>query len=602
MELKFKFGKMQHFIWLSHDQFVLSCSNSGIVCVWNVLTSQRLYEYIEKKVNFTCLNASLNASKLSVHAIDRLNNIRILKTKLDKNFQSELDNVEDLVLEKLVDSKKACNFNNSDTITFAQAYNTFAIYGSSKGRVHFYDFNSDKLLPCKKTQKLFHNSSICQLFVILKLNQVILVSCSENGIVILSRLENFSSKSILDEFKLQIGWIDDILITKNEIVKKINYDASLKQSLFEQESEQKDKINLVEIIHKKQIKTINYEAKMNLTRLRTLLKELNSTNEERCKSLNIRVENFERKFQKILDFIKEEAEKALIQCYEFNTFLTLKHERLREANDVCEQKIHAFKSSESCIKQLNSKSYEELELEQECKLKLSDYTRICRRIKEENEIMELKEDESVRHLKTNIQDQLSFWTKSNEATKLEVCLAKKRASSLKAELLLLREREKNFNDTLNAETRRNLAKNERIDFLKRCISRKENEIEFDEKCLLSAKLNKDKLRKINLFQVTEASNLEQSIPLLKSQNEALISSIRACEEKLVAIVSTKIRLYTKLSSKSLFGYEKKLHRKSFQFKKKNFSRQQLKIKKLVDNLEKLNPNKKRLINKIKKML
>ena len=592
LEIKFKFGKMQHFVWLNHDQFIVSCSNSGNVCVWNVLTGERLYEYIEKRNCFLYLTAILNESILHITVLDRMNNIRVLKIKNGKSFCSELDGViEDLEVSQLIETKKT--FTQNETITCFQAFKNLIFFGDSKGKVYLFDLNSKKLLSSEKTCHLFHNSSICQLFLLEKNGRPYLISCSVNGLIILSSLikENLGkeSKSLHNE------WIDDILITKNEIVKNLKYDMTLKETLFEQESEQKNKINLTEIIHKKEIKEINYEAKMNLTRLRILLQELNEINEDKEHTFAIRLKALESKFIKIQENIKEDGEEKLIECYKLNSFLKQKHLEVFQMNEDLKNQISDLKTGSSELDECRAyEEYEMYKIELDYGIKIRDYIKTIRTLRNENEKFEVKEDESIQFLKNQFRDRLDFYEQANEESKQNIYFDQKRLTTLKEKLESLKINERNFDENFNFENKKYLAKLSCIENLKNCVNLKNNAIDSTFKSLSTAKLKNKKDLKINSFQIKEDIFFVKTLPVLKSENENLIITLQEYEEKLIKIVSSKIRLYKILSSKSPLKYKN--------FQKKFFSEKHLKTKMLIESLEKFNPSKKRLINKFKKMM
>jgi hypothetical protein len=592
LEIKFKFGKMQHFVWLNHDQFIVSCSNSGNVCVWNVLTGERLYEYIEKRTCFLYLTAVLNESILHIIALDRMNNIRVLKIKSDKSFCSELDGViEDLEVSQLIETKKT--FTQNEKIICFQAFKNLIFFGDSKGKVYMLDLNSEKLLPSEKTSHLFHNSSICQLFLLEKNGRPYLISCSVNGLIILSSLTKEilakGSKSLHNE------WIDDVLITKNEIVKNLKYDRTLKETLFEQESEQKNKINLTEIIHKKEIKEINYDAKMNLTRLRILLQELNEIKKDKEDTLAIRLKALESKFIKIQENIIEDGEEKLIECYKLNSFLKQKQLEVFQMNEDLKKKILDLKTGSSEIDECRAyEEYEMYKIELDYSVKIRDYIKTIRVLRNKNEKLEVKEDESIQCLKNQFRDRLDFYEKANEELKQNIYLDQKRLSRLKEKLESMKMNERNFDENFKLENKKYLIKLSLIENLKNCVNLKNNAIDSTLKSLSTAKLKNKKNLKINSFQLKEENFFVKTLPVLKLENENLIIALQEYEEKLVKIVTSKIRLYKILNFKSPLKYKN--------FQKKFFPEKHLKTKMLIKSLEKFNPSKKILITKLKRML
>ncbi len=584
---------MQHFVWLGHDQFIASCSNSGNICVWNIVNGQCLYEYIEKRTCFNFLIADLNDLVLCIVALDRMNNIRVLKIKNDQKFQSDLDGIiEDLVVDKLVETKKVLAAEN-EIITCIQCFKNAIFFGDSKGNIKMYDLNSENLFSSEKTNHLSHSSSICQLFLIEKNGKPYLISCSENGLMILSSLITKNSLLTSETKTLHKEWIDHVLITKSEIVKKLKYEMDLRETLFEQESEQKNKINLTEILHQKEIKEINYEAKLNLTRLRIMLKELNTISDDQEEEFEIKLKTLTSKFVKIQENIKEDGEEKLIQCYKLNSFLNHKQLEVFQANEELKRKLEDLKKK---FTELNEcKVYEEYEMykiEQEYSFKIGNYRKTIELLVRENEQMEIDKDESIQILKNKFKENLNLFEKTNEDLKKKIYFDKIKLRQLRDNLENLKENERNFDENLNSINKKYLAKFVNVENLKKCLTIKIYAIDATSKSLLAIDLKRKKNQRINSFQTNEEKHFEKKLPLLKSENEKLINTLQDYEEKLIKIVSSKIRLYKRIDSKSPFKHEKFNSRKLY-------SQQQIKTKKLIEYLEKFKPNKKRLINKLR---
>ncbi|RMZ94697.1 WD repeat-containing 65 [Brachionus plicatilis] len=376
VQIKQRIGKIHHFMWLEGDQCIISCSNSGIICIWNAFTGHRLYEYIEKQVQFKHVSISNAETNLIIFAVDKLNSLRILSCKFNKTISSEANTatIEDIVLEKIVDLKKL------DISCFCSFGNTI-FFGNQKGHVLHLKYSMGKTSKWQIVNENFYqNCGISQLVISNCMNRIFLISAFDDGLLVLCNLNGgneaflmpspVSHHSITNQtnqetiLKLEPQaqeFFNDILITKNDIKKIISNDLNLKQVIIEQEDDQNYQLKLKDMIHKEQTKTINYEAKLNLTCLRSLYKEMRQIDEDKFKKNYHRLDKLKFKLQKDLQIAKENAEFELNKKFVLNNKLSSQFQELSSINKDILDGINRLSESNGTSTELESSNLKNIE-------------------------------------------------------------------------------------------------------------------------------------------------------------------------------------------------------------------------------------------------
>ena len=574
-ELKFRTGKIEDFEWFNNDQHIVCCTNMGVVCIWDVFTEQKVCEYVEKMIQFIHLKTCFDQFKLTIFISDKSNNIRILTPKLkntsnnNKNFL-DFDNIEDLSLVRLIEWSK---LPFKSKITSFVEFKSYLICGTEKGHLFHlrYTLDDDKSLPAINDDEndIYHDfnqtSSINNLRLISNLNGLCLLSCSEDGLLVFSNF-SFTSKNVIHNTAYnattltfahqanQFSWSDDILLTKNDIRKCISNDFNLRQSLIEYEDEQSYQLKLKDILHRELTKTINYEAKLNLTRLRTLLKEAKMINDEKIKDNSLRFKSLEVKLENDIELIKSLSESELSQRYQEYDKLCEEKEILLKLNQNLNEKISKNLNS----KEFNSKSgvdvyksYKSLDFAEERKSNIDSIMNQVEILMEENSLMENDMDEYILNLKLNNQKELKDLNGKMEAVKLEICLVKRKLSEIKENLNKIKEDSQLYDDTYLGERKKFLLKNDYVECLKKLSADKEAKVKNNEKRIKHLKRSLDCLNKLKFINDYQVNKLEGSIVPVKRENDSLKDLMKAQEETLAWNINHNIlRLRTAIDSNS----------------------------------------------------
>ncbi|CAF0922961.1 unnamed protein product [Brachionus calyciflorus] len=596
LEIKLRIGKIQQFIWLEDDQFIVSCSNSGIICIWNIFTGQRLYEYIEKQVQFKQISIFNHQSKLFIYALDKLNSLRILSCKFNRNLsiESNSNNIEDIILEKTIDLKKF------DITCFSSFKNTIC-FGNDKGHIICFKYlvDNNKITSFQKgNQNFFQKSGICQLSISNCMNKTYLVSAFDNGLLVLcnineknhqfflmsSSVSNHSLSSNnhlnnnpdsgnfkLDQQQQQQGesleFFNDILITKNDIKKLISSDLNLRQILIEQEDEQNYQLKLKDMIQKEQTKTINYEAKLNLTCLRSLYKEIKQLNDDKSKKNSLRLDKLKFKLEKDLELVKENAELELNKKFVLYEKLNYEYLKLNSMNKEILNGINSLSNQEKIVAKNsyfeNIEKIQVQELENEIKYRLGKFKKLTKLLKNENVMLELNEDLQVRNLIRFNQGTIDSISDRIKNLKLDTCFVRKKLFQLKEKFSLIKEKQRAHNENYIREKKNYSTKFDQVENLKKVLEIRQKDLDLKFKSKLELMKKIEQLNKINYILNYELEQVELTSRRFKSLNEDLKNMIHLNEEKLSTIIQKKInwlRQMNDLSNSKVYN-EVKLSKK-----------------------------------------
>jgi hypothetical protein len=568
-ELKFRAGKLTHFEWFYQDQYIAASSNLGIICIWNVFTGEKLTEYVEKTVKFTRLSVKMTENNLTLFALDHLNNLRLLNARLKNGKIIETENVN-LIFEKYINTpntrKIIKNIKNELIVTSFCFYKKLVVLGSENGSIFIKDFISNNIKIDKKFS--LHNSSICQLKIIENATRPLLVSCSQDGLIIISDLISEVSVALDQNDQQQQSkkfvYSDDILQTKNEIRKKHNHDLNLQFSIIEKNEDQAYQLRLKEIEHKEQTKSINYEAKLELTRLRTLLKELKLTNEKKLEEFTRRIQDLNRKFEKDLDYVKESAEIELSKEFQLYQDLVFKHQACVNSSNMLEAKLEELlKTNGSNVidNEVNVyMQYKLYDLKQKARSDLLESKQKIILLKQENEKLDLDGDRLIDKFKTKNEISLSEVKKKNDLMRVEISLAKKHLSNLKCEINTFKEREANREENLFITKKKYLVKYDQLESLKKMLLSANHELIGKEKKINLLRIKAEQLKKAKFTNEYRINELNKNLEPLVEENRKLNETIKTNQLQLQTTILNRMN-YLKITKDSMFNLKNQIDKK-----------------------------------------
>ncbi len=508
--IKPKFGKIRQFLWSKNDDFIITCSNTGSVCIWDADNGDKLNEYVSKTNNLLSLAMFHKKFEMeNLYVLDNRNEIKELKIVLNKNLPVK---GEDILETDLISP----NFKNSFSSICCDMFGYMLLIGDSGGKIHV------KPSKIEETSEFNgHNDKI--IFLRFTCDNNFLISCSVDGTLIVWSVT--SSFSFAESKKRNLS--NEVLIAKGDLQLQ-NYEQMLKKGQLEEENEVIDyDLKLKEMSNNEKFNLIDYNCKLDLSSMRSLLKELKIINDSKVKEFEMKIDHISKMFENDLNAIRETSEKDLIKKFNeydaldkiYKDLLETKEIIINESNEIDEKDIEV--ENRYRVQEANKKHKQEIEkLEYEIRL-----------IQEENTQIEIEGDDEIENLKKLFKSKINFYEKDNQNLMLDVCFMRKKLINDEEKLRNLNLKRDSFNEILSYKQLKLIELENRIEKLK--LQADESDkilVSKDEKCF-KIKLknqNLEKHRFINEYQIVQYQNL---INPLKEENENLKVDVIELERK-----------------------------------------------------------------------
>jgi WD40 repeat protein len=334
IEFKMPTGRVQHFEWLDYDELMVSCSNAGLICVWNILSGEIIYEYIDKSVHFKQVQISYkhrhhqqqqqlkNDQILKIYAQDDNNNIHLLTKKITINClncnstitSNRITLVENLILQEV--TSRITIEGNENILLYSLLNDTddMIVYTTDKSQI-FINFSINKKkqinLNYTKSTKISHVKLISN-----KLDDKIhLIVCTDEGFVTFYSLDNLNRYFDMNERKGDslslLKWSNNILVNKGDVFKISKREESLAKQIIDKEDQELLTIERVELKHRNQIRIIIVQSKTQLSRLNDFLLQLKDKSLEKEANHKSKLQNLRIQFEKDYENFKVRAENEL---------------------------------------------------------------------------------------------------------------------------------------------------------------------------------------------------------------------------------------------------------------------------------------------------
>lgn len=537
--LRLKFGKIKHFVWNKDDEYVITCTNTGVVCIWDVDTGEKIGEYAAKALSFSQISIFLSdqASLEHVFVLDNNHEIRELSAVLNEYNNGKRLPIkgEDLILHSIVkNSKNTTNSNRFSAFTCDLTGHVLVV-GKNDGHMRIMPYlnlsstnkNADFYAHCNK---IFKIKFTC--------DSKYLISCSSDGTIVIWRI--YLPTSFTDVSKMPC--LNEVLVTKSDLLAKA-HDENIANSYLSQQYEIKEyDMKLKEMAYSEKIKALNYNCKINLTKLRSLITEFNANKQYKGELFEKKIEKLINMFEYDLNIIKENGEKELVEkYYQFDLLyklyneLKLNLEKLINTNPMTINTISKTNTCESNIETSNEneeiksiKNYYTYKIENLNKKNSAEINSLLYKIKlsqEENKQIEIEGDEEIEELKCNFNRKINFFKHNNESLQLDACFMRKKLQHNEEKVKNLILKYKKFNQFKSVRENKNNQLENNIIKLKLLLNQKMKLLmQNDEKIFKLKRQNQncEKIRFVNEHQIVEFNN---SINPLKIRNQLLAQYI-----------------------------------------------------------------------------
>ena len=503
----------------------------GSVCVWDADNGEKINEFVSKTNNLGSLAMFQKQNELeNVFVLDGRNEIKELEVPMKKNLPIK---GEDLILKNQITTN-----DDSFASICCDIFGYMMLIGQSTGKIIVKPFKSNT-----SNEISGHNNEITLIRFTHDNNYVI--SCSIDGTIIVWHITSsfsFIEPTIRSEF-------NQVLIAKSDLQVK-NFEQLLKNTQLEEENEIIDyELKLNEMSNNEKLNLIDYNCKLDLSSLRSILKELKIENENKAKEFELKFENLIRMFENDFNIIKENSEKELIEKFnEYDRLDKIYQSILKKGENVPQisDEVNDWDAEnvyKDEIKGIHSKHKEEFtKLEYEIRL-----------IKEENKQIEIEGDDEIESFKKLSENKIKFYKKDNEDLQLDVCFMRKKLINDEEKVQNLNGKREAFDEFLAYKQKKIMELENRIEKLKIQVDdSKKILISKDEKCFKLKHQNQrlEKMRFINEYEIVE---FHKKIDPLRNENLRLTDSITELESKcnVIMLKANRIKKMNENYKKSL---------------------------------------------------
>ena len=375
-------------MWSKNDDFLITCSNTGSVCIWDTDNGDKLNEYVSKTNNLQALAMFNRKHEMeNLYVLDRRNQIKDLQIILNKNLPVK---GEDILENELIRP----NFQNNFSSICCDMFGYMLLIGDSMGKIHV------KPVKIQETNEFIgHNNEI--MFLRFSYDNNYLISCSIDGtIIIWSVTSSFS----FAESKTR-NMLNEVLISKGDLQLQ-NYEHLVKNNQLEEENEIIDyDLKLKEMSNNEEFNLIDYNCKLDLSSMRSILKELKIMNDSKTKEFEMKIDHISKMFEKDLNAIKEISEKDLIKKFNEHDALNRIYKDLLEKKEIVADES-SNEIDEKDLEVENRHRVQEANIKHKQETEKLEYE--IRLIQEENIHIEVEGDDEIENLKNLFRFALFF--------------------------------------------------------------------------------------------------------------------------------------------------------------------------------------------------
>lgn len=363
-------GLVRSVAWCHDDHKMASCGTEGAVYEWQVTTTKRISETIIKSCVFACTKMTTDGkSTFAVGSDGRVRELMSSTVHRDVMVaQQGLDCVE---------------VSNSDMMLFV-AGNNGAAYSVKLPILDFAEYN-EYVVHCTKIT-----------WMRISYDDKYLITCSDDGCIVVWKLFNIEGKAIkLDkEFKPS----QEILISKEDLLQKINAIKDLQTRMHELETEHAYQMRQNDALHAAMLKEVHEGYCGAIEELKEKNEQLEMEHAQEINNINMDISKMKAGHESFIQKLEASYNEKLI--VEYNKYLALedKKERMRNKYEAeLTELSNAKKESEqnitnSFLDKLSEKEIQLEEVNEQQRQMIREHEAIKQQIEDDadREIFELK--------------------------------------------------------------------------------------------------------------------------------------------------------------------------------------------------------------------
>ncbi|XP_063431022.1 cilia- and flagella-associated protein 57-like [Mytilus galloprovincialis] len=303
-------GKVRSITFSNDDTKLVSCGMEGAVYEWNIFTSKRIRENVEKACSYT--GVSVTADNKTIYTVGT-----------DKR------------IKELADFEVVRNIPVGDIslTTVALSHSGRMLFGgTARGSVWSFKFPLTMPVDGKPTweEKPGHGMAITKMKI--TYDDQFLVTVSEDACVMLWKLRDQEARGVSKRDK-DIGWTEEILITKSDLEDKNNQMAELKQRVQELQTENEYQLRLKDMSYNEKIKELTEKFIEEMEALKTKNQVLKTEKDkEEARHEEELTEKLEAHSRELQDLESANNQKLMLEYEKFQD-MQAKMNRLQEEYD-----------------------------------------------------------------------------------------------------------------------------------------------------------------------------------------------------------------------------------------------------------------------------
>lgn len=489
-------GKVRSIVWSSDDSKIVSCGLDGAVYEWETFTGKRVGESVLKSCHYTGVAVTSDG-----------------KTTFAVGSDKTLKEISDSAILREVDAGEATLTNvalsRSGRMLFA---------GTSRGTLWSLKF--PLTIPGEWQELQGHGSTISKMKI--TYDDQFLVTVSEDSSIILWKIQDKEGRGVKRD--KEVGWAEEILITKSDLEEKNSMMAELKTRVDELKMENGYQLRLKDMNYNEKIKELTEKFIQEMESLKTKNQVLKTDKDkEEAKHEEEMAELMEKHSKEMTDLESANNQKLML---EYEKFQEQQAKMMKMQEDYDRQLVEMEESKQRALEEL-TEYYETKIQEMTTKLEQSnDETRQqTREYEETKKQIEEDADREILDIKNKYERRLRDEKEANMRLKGETGIMKKKFTSLQKEIDDHKEEIKKYQaDKAKLENIiRNLEKD--ILGLKKEIQERDDTIQDKEKRIYDLKKKNQELEKFKFV-------LDYKIKELKKQIEPRETDIKNMKEQI----------------------------------------------------------------------
>lgn len=489
-------GKVKSIVWSADDSKLVSCGLDGAVYEWETYTGKRVGESVLKSCHYTGVAVTPDGKTTFAVGSDKT-----LKEISDSQILREVDSGETTLSNVAL--------SHSGRMLFA---------GTSKGTLWSLKF--PLTIPGEWQELQGHGSQIAKMKI--TYDDQFLVTVSEDASIILWKIQDKEGRGVKRD--KEVGWAEEILITKSDLEEKNSMMAELKTRVDELKMENGYQLRLKDMNYNEKIKELTEKFIQEMESLKTKNQVLKTDKDkEEAKHEEEMAELMEKHSKEMTDLESANNQKLML---EYEKFQEQQAKMMKMQEDYDRQLVEMEESKQRALEEL-TEYYETKIQEMTTKLEQSnDETRQqTREYEETKKQIEEDADREILDIKNKYERRLRDEKEANMRLKGETGIMKKKFTSLQKEIDDHKEEIKKY----QAEKAKleNIIRNLEKDILglKKEIQERDDTIQDKEKRIYDLKKKNQELEKFKFV-------LDYKIKELKKQIEPRETDIKNMKEQI----------------------------------------------------------------------